>query len=215
MDDDYSLRLAEARALLNPPSKQRVKIRKLHPDAIIPTYAHEGDAGADLYAVEDTVIEPGDTAVIKTGISVELPAGYEWQIRPRSGISARTKLRVANAPGTVDFGFKGEVGVIMDNVAQDHDFPTTEDIVLYTDGISSRMAKDDEVDCSYHIRKGERIAQAILAPVASATFVEVDTLDESDRGEGGYGSSGVRNTEESEDNWPDEELADKFEREDD
>src|SRR5690606_2151827 len=92
MDDDYELRLAEMRALLEP--KETVKVKRLHPDAVIPTKAHTGDAGFDLVAVEDSIIEPGDTALIKTGLAFELPPGYEMQVRPRSGVTFKTKLRV-------------------------------------------------------------------------------------------------------------------------
>ena len=91
-----------------------VKIKRLHPDAVIPQYAHEGDAGFDLVAAADVIIEPGETALIPTGIAVELPPGYELQVRPRSGITLRTKLRVQL--GTVDSNYRGEIGVIVDNI---------------------------------------------------------------------------------------------------
>src|SRR5690606_10358288 len=92
---------------------QTVKVKRLHPDAVIPTKAHAADAGFDLVAVEDAVIEPGETVLIKTGLAFELPEGFEMQIRPRSGVTLKTKLRVQL--GTVDSNYRGEVGVIVDN----------------------------------------------------------------------------------------------------
>src|SRR5690606_5765264 len=91
-----------------------VKIKRLHPDAVLPKKAHANDAGFDLVAVEDTIIEPGETALVKTGLAFELPEGFEMQIRPRSGVTLKTKLRVQL--GTVDSNYRGEVGVIVDNI---------------------------------------------------------------------------------------------------
>src|SRR5690625_4442372 len=91
-----------------------LSVKKLHPDAVIPKYAKKGDSGFDLVAVEDMVIEPGETKLIKTGLAFEIPEGYEIQVRPRSGITLKTKLRVQL--GTIDSNYRGEVGVIVDNI---------------------------------------------------------------------------------------------------
>ncbi|WP_188725979.1 dUTP diphosphatase, partial [Lentibacillus populi] len=123
-----------------------MKVKRLHKDAVLPRYAKQGDSGFDLVAVEDTVIKPGETKLIKTGLAFDIPVGFEIQVRPRSGISLNTKLRVTL--GTVDSGYKGEVGVIVDNHHQ----------------------------VKYRIEKGMRIAQAVLAPIAHTTFEEVDEL---------------------------------------
>lgn len=148
--------------------KVNVKVKKLHPDAVIPKYAHEGDAGFDLVAVEDTVIEPGETKLVPLGLAFEIPQGYEIQIRPRSGLSLKTKLRQSNCVGTIDAGYRGEVKAMFDNTDKD----------LYTGVIK--------------INKGDRIAQGVLNKVPQAQFIEVYELNESERGEGGFGSSGVR-----------------------
>lgn len=145
-----------------PREKVEVGIKKLINDAILPTYAHSADAGADVYAVEDTVLESGETKAVKTGIAISVPIGYEIQLRPRSGLSLKTGLRVANSPATIDSGFLGEVGVIIQNTSSE----------------------------SYTIKKGDRIAQMVLAEVPMIKWVEVDDLGSSERGEGGYGSTG-------------------------
>lgn len=174
-----------------------VKIKRLSPDAQIPQYAHASDACFDLVAAEDVVIEPGETALVKTGLAFEVPEGYEMQIRPRSGITLKTKLRVQL--GTVDAGYRGEVGVIVDNIAQ-WIYDTNEAGTLinvcrgYAESVSGTL-----VDIPYEIvgagtyiiRKGDRIAQAVIKPVEQAAFTDVAELDDSDRGAGGFGSSGV------------------------
>jgi len=166
-----------------------VKIKRLHPDAVIPKYAHEGDAGFDLVAIEDTIIEPGETKLVRTGLAVELPPGYELQVRPRSGISLRTKLRIVL--GTVDSGFRGEIGVIVDNIAEDP-CGNESQYLTYIDGLDYRTDGEMYPNDTYLIRKGEKIAQGVIKPVEQAHFVEVDELSESQRGEGGFGSSGVK-----------------------
>lgn len=138
-----------------------IKIKKLHEDAIIPTYAHTSDAGADIYAIEDIDIPPHKTVIVKTGIAVSIPNNYEIQIRPRSGLSSKTNLRIANAPGTIDAGYTGEVGIIMDNTG----------------------------NLTVHIKKGDKIAQMVPMPVPMINWIEVDELESTDRGTNGYGSS--------------------------
>jgi dUTP pyrophosphatase len=190
-----------------------VKFKRLHPDAATPQYAQDGDSGFDLTATEDVIVEPGASAIVPTGLAFEIPAGFELQVRPRSGISAKTKLRVANAPGTVDRNFRGEVGVIMDNINapmyEIEDYGNGPEIEVDVHNALNTIDKSGTVHegsllsentypvGTYIIRKGDRIAQAVIAPVAHATFTEVDTLDETSRGEGAYGSTGV-NTKEDE-----------------
>lgn len=143
----------------------KVKVKKLHPDAVLPRYATPGAAGFDLVSIEDVIIQPGDKKLIRTGLSMEIPLGYEMQVRPRSGLSLKTSLRIANSPGTVDSDFRGEVGVIAWNTSPDQPF----------------------VVC-----KGDRIAQGVIAPVIQASFEEVDELSDTERGAGGFGSTGIR-----------------------
>ena len=164
-----------------------VKIKRLHPDAVIPKYAHEGDSGFDLVAVEDVLVEPGETVKVPVGLAFEIPTGYELQIRPRSGITSKTKLRVQF--GTVDSPYRGEVAVTVDNIALPKSGSTPmlrrlEEKSDYYDGLY--YAK-----CSYLIRKGDRIAQGVIAPVAHAIFEEVDELSDTERGANGFGSTGV------------------------
>lgn len=146
----------------NPREKIKVKIEKLDPNATIPTYAHPTDAGADVYALEDVIIEPHSTQLVRTGLKMAIPKGYEVQVRPRSGTSLKTNMRIANAPGTIDSGYRNEVGIIVTNIG-------------------------DEIE---NINAGDRIAQFIIAPVPMMIFEETTINDETDRGKGGFGSSG-------------------------
>ncbi|MEH6974984.1 dUTP diphosphatase [Bacillus sp. JJ675] len=179
-----------------------VNIKRLSPDAQIPQYAHASDACFDLVAAEDVIIEPGKTALVKTGLAFEIPEGYEMQIRPRSGITLKTPLRVQL--GTVDAGYRGEVGVIVDNIAEritpfnslkyEHiDGTTTETAkhARYCSRYGDYVEQDEVAYQTYIIRKGDRIAQAIIKPVEQAAFTEVAELGDSDRGADGFGSSGV------------------------
>ncbi len=169
---------------------ETVKVKRLHPDAILPTKAHSGDAGFDLYALEDVVIEPGETALIKTGLAFELPEGFELQIRPRSGITLKSKLRVNL--GTVDSGYRAEVGVVVDNIY--HEDCNDDEDFLYSpfDITSSVISNRGHYSYgSYIVRKGERIAQAVIQRLPSVELIEVDSLGDSDRGEEGFGSSGI------------------------
>lgn len=135
-------------------------------DNELPSYSKQGDAGKDIRASEGFDIHPGTTEIIKTGLFVSIPQGYEVQARPRSGLSAKTKLRVANSPGTIDSNYRGELCIIVDNIGGD----------------------------SIIVRKGDRIAQLVLAPVPVWEWEEVDSLDKlgtSDRGNNGFGSTGI------------------------
>ena len=162
--------------------KVQIKFKKLHPEAVIPKYATEGSAGFDFYAVieeeasANAVIGISDTiagergqwvyrdhvTVIRTGLAVAIPRGYEIQVRPRSGLAFKHGITVVNTPGTIDSDYRGEIKVILTSVAQ----------------------------AGVLIRHGERIAQGVLAPVPLADIVEVDDLDKTERGEGGFGSTG-------------------------
>lgn len=159
----------------------QIPIEICSPDAKIPTYAHKGDAGMDVYSTIDVTIAPGETKLIPLGFKVAIPEGYELQIRPRSGFSLRTHLRVANAPGTIDSGYRDEVGIILHNCA-----PTIQD---FGDG----RAETCLYGPSYTISKGDRIAQLVLQAVPTALFIK--TSDISKIGEdrnGGFGSTGVK-----------------------
>lgn len=182
MDDDYSLRLAEMRSLLEP--KESVKVKRLHPDAVMPRKAYASDAGFDLVAVEDTIIEPGETALIKTGLAFELPPGYEMQIRPRSGVTLKTKLRVQL--GTVDSNYRGEVGVIVDNISND----TWSNASRRIDNTYDDSTRDKSR--GYIIRKGDRIAQTVIQRLPVVELIEVEELGDSERGSDGFGSTGVK-----------------------
>lgn len=141
-----------------------VKFKKLDRLATTPRYAHKGDAGFDLFSVSAKTIHPGETVVIKTGIAMQIPRGYEVQIRPRSGLSLNTKIRIANSPGTIDSIYRGEVGVIIENTGNKN----------------------------LHVDIGDKIAQGVLKKQPVAQFIEVDELGKSDRGESGYGSTGLK-----------------------
>lgn len=147
-------------------NKINVKIKKLHPEAIVPTYAKEGDAGADLCAIineGELKLQAKETTIIGTGLAMEIPLGYELQIRPRSGLSLRTKLRLPNSPGTIDAGFRNEVKIIIENTG------------------------DKPIVINHH----DRVAQGVLKEVPQANFIVVDELSDSDRGLGGLGHTGI------------------------
>lgn len=158
----------------------------------VPKYTHIGDAGIDIRALEDYEILPGETKLIKTGIKIAIPQGYEMQVRPRSGLSLKTKMRVANTPGTIDSNYRGEVGIIIDNIE-----PPIKDItyepVLNEDGTIKELNVTSILHgAPCHIQKGDRIAQLVLAEVPLAHFYQVENIGvfDSERGEDGFGSSG-------------------------
>jgi len=147
---------------------QKLRVKKLHPDAVLPKYQSKGASGFDFVAVEDVRIGPGETKVVSTGISLAIEEGFEVQVRPRSGLTLKTTLRVANTPGTIDSDFRGPVGIIMTN---------------------SLTIKDNK---DVIVKKGDRIAQGVIVPVVQAEITEVDSLDETERGSGGFGSTGSK-----------------------
>lgn len=156
----------------------KVKFKKLHPNAKLPTYANPGDAGMDLYAClemikwhklvkqEDYTIHvcPGKRELIPVGLSVELPPGYEAQIRPKSGLALMEGITVLNSPGTIDEGYRGPIGVILINLSQDN--------------------------FSFVVKNGMKIAQMVIKPVEQAEIEEIEELSDTERGTGGFGSTG-------------------------
>ncbi len=149
--------------MTRPPHAVDVLVRRLDPDVPLPSYAHPGDAGLDLVTTVDAVLEPGERALLPTGIAIALPDGYAGFVHPRSGLALKHGLSIVNAPGTVDAAYRGELAVTVIN-------------------LDPREA--------VHLRRGDRIAQLVVQRVEHAVLHEVDTLPGSDRGEGGFGSSG-------------------------
>ena len=162
-----------------------IPIEYCHTDAKMPTYAHLTDSGMDVYALEDITIAPGETKLVPTGIKVAIPAGYELQVRPKSGRCLKTKLRVANTPGTIDAGYRDEIGVIIDNIE-----PFIKSAQMGEGGILYNV----EFGSSYTIGKGEKFAQLVLAEVPKAIFYQVENVGEvtNDGRNGGFGSTGVK-----------------------
>lgn len=159
----------------------------IHKEAKLPTYAKIGDAGADIYAVEDITIHPGETVVVPTGLKVATPLGYELQVRPRSGLSLKTPLRIANSPGTIDSGYRDEVGVIVWNSD-----PKIKDIEFEYDEQGRTILRSIEHGQSYTITQGMRFAQLALSEVPTMAPYQVEKVQ--DIGEdrmGGFGSSGL------------------------
>lgn len=165
-----------------------IPIELCNSETKLPTYANAGDAGLDVYALEDYTILPGETKLIPTGIKVAIPYGYELQVRPKSGRALKTKLRVANTPGTIDSGYRDEVGVIIENV----EAPVKE-IKYDFDEKGNIIIKSILHGQPYYINKGEKFAQLVLAKVSTANFVQVENIGqiEGNRG-GGFGSTGLK-----------------------
>jgi dUTP pyrophosphatase len=151
----------------------------------MPTYAHLTDSGMDVYALDDITIVPGETKLVPTGIKVAIPAGYELQVRPKSGRCLKTKLRVANTPGTIDAGYRDEIGVIIDNI---------EPFIKSADIDENGRLYNVEFGSSYTIGKGEKFAQLVLCEVPKAVFYQVESVGEvaNDGRNGGFGSTGVK-----------------------
>ena len=142
----------------------KIKIKKIHPDAIIPKYAHKGDSGMDVYSVEEFELKTLERKLVKTGLSFEIPIGYEIQTRPKSGLAIKYGITIVNAPGTIDSCYRGELGIII-------------------------MNTDKE---TYLIKKGEKIAQIVLQKVEEMEFIETENLDSTSRGDKGFGSTGQK-----------------------
>ncbi len=141
----------------------KVLFRKIDPAARLPAYAHPGDAGMDLFSVEEVSLPPGGRALVHTGLVMQLPPDAEAQVRPRSGLALKHGVTVLNTPGTIDAGYRGEVGVILINHG----------------------------NTDFLVEKGMKIAQMVVAPVVRATIEETSVTDETDRGTGGFGSTGM------------------------
>jgi dUTP pyrophosphatase len=138
-----------------------VHVRRLRPDARIPDQAYNGDAGLDLSSCEQVLLPPGDRAVVPTGLAVEIPDGYAGFVQPRSGLAARHGIGIVNSPGLIDSGYRGEIRVILLNTGRE----------------------------AFSVEPGMRVAQLVVAPVATVRLVEVDELTSSERGGRGFGSS--------------------------
>jgi dUTP pyrophosphatase len=138
-------------------------VRRLRPDAVVPARAYDGDAGLDLTSCERVVLEPGERALVHTGLAVAIPEGYAGFVQPRSGLAARNGVTIVNTPGLVDSGYRGEVLVVLLNTDRKHAFT---------------------------VEPGMRIAQLVVVPIPGLRAVEVEELPESQRGTRGHGSSG-------------------------
>lgn len=160
---------------------------KCHPDAKMPEYAHPDDSGMDVYAVDDYVIHPGETKLIPTGIKMAVPNGYEIQIRPKSGRALKTKMRIANSIGTVDAGFRGELQVIIENIE-----PPIKDITYDFDDNGRPIITSILRGSDMTIGKGEKFAQLVLMEVPKAVLFQVENLDDTERGNGGFGSTNLK-----------------------
>ena len=169
----------------------KLQVKRLTETAILPTKAHATDSGFDLYADEDVLIEPGGTIVISTGISVKLPTGYEAQVRPRSGVTSKTNLRVQL--GTIDNAYRGDIGVIVDNIHKESGYIRRDGDKSFVKTVSGGIEKTygNHAENSTLIKKGDKIAQLVLVKIPMFNEVEeVDELDSTDRGDKGFGSSG-------------------------
>jgi dUTP pyrophosphatase len=162
-----------------------IPLEYCHDNAKMPTYAHLTDSGMDVYALEDITIAPGETKLVPTGIKVAIPAGYELQVRPKSGRCLKTKLRVANTPGTIDAGYRDEICVIIDNI---------EPFIKSAQMDEAGRLYNVEFGSSYTIGKGEKFAQLVLCEVPKAVFYQVESVSaiENDGRAGGFGSSGLK-----------------------
>jgi len=139
-----------------------LRFKRIHPEAVLPVYAHPSDAGMDVRSVADLVIPAGGHALVPTGLVAIIPPMYEIQVRPRSGLALKHGVTVLNTPGTIDSGYRGEIGVILANFG----------------------------DKDFSVSKGDKVAQLVFAPVVQPEIEETDTIDETDRGAGGFGSTG-------------------------
>lgn len=162
--------------------KVKIHIQKCRKNAVIPGYVKKGDAGMDVRSAVNVTIPPGETVIVPTGLKVAIPDGYEIQVRPRSGISARTALRLSNSPGTIDSGYRDEIGVLITNTSP-----------VGTEGECCTIEKGNGGFGRYEIRTGDRIAQFVISKVPEAVFEETDDIKGigGDRG-GGFGSTGHR-----------------------
>ena len=166
----------------------QIPVELCHPDAKIPQYANTSDSGMDVYALDDYTIAPGETKLIPTGIKLALPPGYEIQVRPKSGRALKTKLRIANTPGTVDAGYRDEIKVIVENIE-----PPIKDIEYDFDDNGTPVIKSILHGAAHTIGKGEKFCQLVLMEVPKAALYRVEQVGEigENRG-GGFGSTGLK-----------------------
>ena len=166
----------------------QIPVELCHPDAKIPQYANTSDSGMDVYALDDYTIAPGETKLIPTGIKLALPPGYEIQVRPKSGRALKTKLRIANTPGTIDAGYRDEIKVIVENIE-----PPIKDIEYDFDDNGTPIIKSILHGAAHTIGKGEKFCQLVLMEVPKAALYRVEQVSEigENRG-GGFGSTGLK-----------------------
>ena len=166
----------------------QIPVELCHPDAKIPQYANTSDSGMDVYALDDYTIAPGETKLIPTGIKLALPPGYEIQVRPKSGRALKTKLRIANTPGTVDAGYRDEIKVIVENIE-----PPIKDIEYDFDDNGTFIIKSILHGAAHTIGKGEKFCQLVLMEVPKAALYRVEQVGKigENRG-GGFGSTGLK-----------------------
>ena len=141
-----------------------VSFKRIHPEAGVPEYAHDGDAGCDLRSMCDLELRPGERAIVPTGIAMSIPEGYAGFVQPRSGLAAKHGISIVNTPGLIDSHYRGEIKAILINT---------------------------DPEASFEIKRGDKVCQLVFQKVDQARFVEVDELDETVRGSGGFGSTGV------------------------
>ena len=160
-----------------------IPVQKASEDIKLPTYSTEGSAAMDIYSNEEFDLAPGEKKIVATGLKVEVPVGYGLFILPRSGISSKTKLRISNSPGCIDSDYRGEIGIIVENIE-----PKIVDLTIDDEGKVTSI----EYGKTYHIDKGERIAQIVIFETPTMAFSEVSQVNETTRGEGGFGSTGTK-----------------------
>lgn len=172
-----------------------IGFKRLSDNAILPTKAHATDSGFDLFSAQDVIIAPGETVVVPTDIAVQLPQGYEAQVRPRSGITSKTKLRIQL--GTIDESYRGNIGIIVDNISQEHihrpeKIRDVHNTYVYTITNETQRTLLRHKHGTYLIRKGDKIAQLVVQSIPTTVAVEITgDLEDSDRGTYGFGSSGI------------------------
>lgn len=170
----------------------RIAYEKCHEDAKAPAYAHETDSGMDVYALEDITLAPGEQKIIPIGIKVALPARYELQVRAKSSIAAKTKFRIANGIGTIDAGYRNEIGVILENNEPPIKDITYEPVFDENNNIKYLNITSIEYGKSFTIGKGQKFAQLVLAENPKAVLYEVESVSEiGENRNGGFGSTGA------------------------
>jgi dUTP pyrophosphatase len=184
----FTLDELEVQAHFTEFSKIQVKIKLFSENAMVPTYATPGSACFDIYASEDTLIHPGETVLVPTGLAFEIPLSYQMKIHPRSGISLKTPLRIGNSPACVDSDYRGEVKVLLWNTSERGENAGVYDLDNHLVSSGSLISHHSK---AYKISKGDRIAQAEVVPAYTAEFSVVEELGDTERGNGGFGSSGI------------------------